>query len=160
MNKSILLILLAVAIGWSLPTLALAERKMTIRLLGAVAEGAPKRLTVDQIEEMPQMESLIYDPYLKKDIQYNGVCLTRFVETFASPKTTTVKISAIDEYVVSFDKKDLESEFYLLATRMDGKLMSRATSGPVKIVLKENDSDNLYVQKWIWMINRIEFLTD
>lgn len=154
------LIVLCLLMGQLLPFSAFAERAMTIRLVGATREAAPKRLTVAQLEKMPLVESEIFDPYLKKQVRYQGVCLTEFIKKFATSDTKNVRISAIDEYVIFFANDVAETDDFMLATRMDGELMSRAMSGPVKIVMKENDPDNHYVEKWIWMINRIEFLTN
>lgn len=142
------------------PFSALAERAMLISLKGATVAGAPQRISVEQLEEMPLVEKTIFDPYLKKIVHYRGVPLKEFVSRFARPETKTVRITAIDEYVVTFSNHDLETGAYLLATRMEGALMSRGMSGPVKVVMQTDDPENLYVDKWIWMINRIEFLTD
>ena len=142
------------------PLSAVAERPMLIRLIGTTVANAPSPISVSQLEKMPQVEKVIFDPYLKKTIRYRGVPLKELVARFARPETNTIRISAIDEYAVTFSREDLKSGAYLLATRKDGELMTRAMSGPVKIVLQTEDPDNLFVQKWIWMINRIEFLTD
>ena len=143
-----------------LPFSAGAERPLSITLAGATVADAPRSISVARLEEMPRVEKLIFDPYLKKAIHYSGVPLKEFVARFARPETNRVRISAIDEYVVSFTREDLQAGAYLLATRMDGALMTRGMGGPVKIVLQTEDPDNSFVQKWIWMINRIEFLTD
>ena len=139
---------------------ASAERPLLISLQGTLAADAPTHLSIAQLDEMPQIKKVIFDPFLDKTTHYRGVPLKEFVARFARPETKTIKVGAIDENAVTFFRQELETGGYLLATRMDGVLMTRAMGGPAKIVLQTEDPENHFVRKWICMINRIEFLAD
>lgn len=133
------------------------ERSLRIHLGGATLAGTPEYLTVDELERLPQRESRIYDPYMKEEILYRGVPLDELIARYASPETARVQIRAIDDYMAEFLRPEWKEDIFLLALRMNGERMGRAQSGPAKIVLQKKDPWNQHVQKWIWMIDRIDF---
>jgi hypothetical protein len=137
-----------------------AERPLRIRLLGATLPEVPKYVTVEDLEQLPGVQASIYDPYMKRTVLYSGVLLKDLVDRYASPRTARIRIRAIDEYKVEFSPDDWNNDHFILATRMAGKHIGIKESGPAKIVMQTKDPQNRYVPKWIWMINRIEFLTE
>ncbi len=137
------------------------ERQPWIRLLGKVNQEAPGSVRIAELDLLTQTEFETFDPYLKRTVHYRGVLLRELVSRYAEQGIGRVKLLAIDDYEIEFTPEEWRQKGFLLATRMNGKPMGIRDSGPAKIVMHYNpqdDQDRHYTPKWIWMVNRIEFL--
>lgn len=135
-----------------------------IVLSGNLLKAAPKTVSVEDLENLPQTEFAVVDPYLKKRVVYKGVLLKDLVAAYAKPDTTKIRLRAIDEYRAEFIREEWVRFDIMLATRMNGKHMGIRENGPARIVLPYDTAKDidktLYKPKWIWQVNRIEFLEE
>ena len=72
----------------------------------------------------------------------------------------TARFIAINEYEVSVEVEELFAYEIILATRMDGELLSRRTKGPVWLIYPMSDypelQDARFNARLIWQLERIE----
>ncbi|BCR06379.1 hypothetical protein DESUT3_34480 [Desulfuromonas versatilis] len=148
----------------SLPGLAGENsRPLKIKLRGALKADAPRTVTVADLDRLPQTEFDTFDPHQDRQVHYRGVLLRELAAAYGRPGAAGMELHAIDEYHVEFSRSEWETTDFLLATRMDGKTMNIRESGPAKVVLEyQAKGDNVpnYAPKWIWLVNRIEFLAE
>jgi hypothetical protein len=139
-----------------------SERARTIRIMGEVREGAPRSVTIADLEAMPLTEYSAEEPYQKKRFSFTGVLLREFVKEYGAPGVEKVQLKAIDEYVVDFSRDEWMRWDIMLATRQDGKHITVKQSGPVRIVLPFDDFEEVdrevYTPRWIWLVKSIEFI--
>ena len=140
------------------------KRLPSIDLAGNLLETAPETVTVEDLENLPQTEYAVVDPYFKKRVVYKGVLLKDLVAAYTKPDTQKIRLRAIDEYRAEFVKGEWIRFDIMLATRMNGKHMGIRENGPARIVLPYDTAKGidktLYKPKWIWQVNRIEFLEE
>lgn len=138
------------------------EREQRIKLQGSLLKNAPAFITVSDLEKLLTTEYEVHDPYLGSPVVYQGVLLREFVKAYGQPETVFLKIRAIDDYKAEFSKDEWHQWDIMLATRMAGKQMGLREKGPVKIVMPYDTAkemnQTLFNPKWIWQINRIEFI--
>lgn len=123
-------------------------------------EGTEK-LTVAMIEAVGLTDVRFEDPFAQKEMSYSGIWLQQFVQKFGRPGTSSVTFTAIDDYEVTFPKKEWEKNKILVVTRTAGKHINFEQKGPVRIVYPEYNEQNYdskeNMPKWIWMIKRANF---
>lgn len=138
------------------------KREQRIKLQGSVLKNTPPFITVSDLEKMSITEYEVHDPYLGSPVVYQGVLLREFVKAYGQKDTELLKIRAIDDYKAEFGKDEWRQWDIMLATRMAGKQMGLREKGPVKIVMPYDTAkgmnQTLFNPKWIWQINRIEFV--
>lgn len=132
-----------------------------IRFSGALAEGQSSTVTVKQIEQAGLQEFTVFNPYEEREEDYTGVFISDLVEMFGAEGVQSVRLTALDDYVIDINQEEWSNLRIVLATRVDGAYFGFETKGPMRIVFPDYDSDKLEHQellpKWIWMITRIEF---
>ncbi len=137
------------------------NRVAVIHLDGAVKNLTPGKVTVAELEKLPQTTYVTFNPYEKKRFTYTGVLLKDLVTAYAAPDCVALTVTARDEYQVTFFREEWLRWDILLATRTDGKTMSIRDSGPAKIVMPYDTVQNVdfdeYTPKWIWLIKSIHF---
>lgn len=152
-------------VGLEIPAVPLAlradRRLVSIRLTGQVAERTPQRITVEDLERLPQTEYTVRDPYTKRRTTFRGVLVRDFVKRYGRAEVGALRFRALDDFKAELDRSDWERWDVLLATRADGARMTIATNGPARIVFPYDRSSEInatiYNDKWIWQINRVAF---
>lgn len=137
-------------------------RLPAIHLHGNALAGKPRALGVDDIDALaPKTEWTIADPYRHEDARYSGVLLRDLVAAVA-PQAKKVRMLAVNDYVVVFEKKEWETQPILLATRDGDARMAVANKGPARIVYRQTHENELAMQvnapKWIWQVIDVEFI--
>lgn len=132
-----------------------------VKLLGNLKEGSVKSISAKELEKSMKTSTFtLYNPWEKRTESYEGVLINEFVAHFGNGTNEKLKLIAIDDYEVTFDKKMWLSERILLVTKVDGKYISIKEKGPMKIVFVDYDQGKkeyeLNLPLWMWMINKIE----
>jgi hypothetical protein len=142
-------------------TSASPERSIPMRLSGEVSKDAPRSITVDDLEKLPQTEYSVLDPYSKRQTTYRGVLVRDFVKKYGNQNATSLRIRAVDDFKADLSSEEWNKWDVLLATRTDGARMSIASNGPARIIFpydtRKDINPTIYNDKWIWQINRIAF---
>lgn len=133
----------------------------TIELAGNLNDNAPKSLDHTSLEPISKSTYKVYDPYDKTIFEYEGVLLDELVKIYAKDDTKAIRFSATDGYMIVINRTEWESELILLVIKRDGKLLRSREKGPARIVFPQYSPKNIdklaLFDKWIWMINRVEF---
>lgn len=137
------------------------DGKASVKLEGEVSTNVSKRPTVEEIESIGVTELEILDPFDSKTNRYKGIWLDQFAAHFAKPGVTHLTFIAIDEYEISFERKEWTNTRILLVTKVNDKYIDLEHKGPLRIIFPDfnpktdNSKENL--PKWIWMITRVQF---
>ncbi|MEN8189689.1 MAG: hypothetical protein ABFS19_07570 [Thermodesulfobacteriota bacterium] len=137
------------------------DEMLQITLKGAVAQEIAEQITAKDIEIVGTLDVELYDPFDKKKSLFTTVKLEEFVARFGKPGVTEVTFKAIDDYSLSFNKKDWTEERILIATQSGNKYMTLEKKGPIRILFpgwnRKNYSKKRSLPKWIWMITEVQF---
>lgn len=132
-----------------------------ITLQGKLKNGTSQQVSIKEIEQVGTHQFNVYNPYEKKKENYTGVLINDFVEAFGTPETTSIRLTAIDDYAVTITKDHWTKFRILLVTKTNGIYIDYSTRGPIRIVFPDYDKNNRiyepHLSKWAWMINQIEF---
>jgi hypothetical protein len=149
-------------LAWSMENTTSTQRELRIKLTGNLKKNTSQYITVADLEILPLIEYAVEDPYIGKRVVYIGLLLSEFVKQYGQPDTSKIRLRAIEDYKTEFTKDEWTKWKIMLATRADGNHMGLREKGPVKIVMPYDTAKDinptLYNPKWIWQINRIEFL--
>lgn len=90
--------------------------------------------------------------------RYDGI-LMRDLLNRVGARGKTITALALNDYSVDIPISDFESFDVLLATHMDGELLTPTDKGPFWIVYPRDQSSNLqdirYDYRWVWQLHRI-----
>ena len=139
-----------------------SDREKKIQLRGSALDSSYTFTTVSQLEKLTQSKFTIFNIYKKETINYRGILLKDFVNTFAKKSITKIIIEAIDGYKIVFEKKEWHDWDIMFALRENGKLLTTRMNGPMKVVIPYEKSigidETYFAPKWIWAIKKITFV--
>jgi hypothetical protein len=129
--------------------------------IGKANSGSTLRVDLATVERMGLVKYTVHDPWLDADHEFSGVLLADVLDTVgASAGATRMHFVAIDDYEVEISIADARKWPVLLATRMDGQLMSVEDKGPLRVVFPYDqfpEIDRLaYKDLWIWSLESLE----
>jgi hypothetical protein len=117
--------------------------------------------------DIPLLQSLgivkysVNDPYEKADIEYEGVLLETLFDQFGGAESTTMTITASDDYRQTISRVDAEKWPIMLALKADGNYAPSDHRGPSMIVYPYDQYPELeptaYDHLWVWQITSIAF---
>lgn len=165
---------------WSMPS-ALISRRFAIA--GAIAAGSTSvfadeagtaadgvLLRIDiatgsrsfdlaQLDALPQLTFRTSTPWTEGQITFSGPPLRIVLLHADVGELESFVAHALNRYVIEFDPEDIEEDYPIIATRMDGKPLSKRTLGPLW-VLYPYDLDSRYrtediYSHSIWQLVRI-----
>lgn len=133
-----------------------------IRLLGNMKEGMAQRISPRELEhELSFVSFYVYNPWEKKSDHYEGVLLDTFAKHFGGKDLNALRLIAIDDYEVRFEKDYFQRERILLVAKVNGEYISIKEKGPMRIIFVDYDKRKkeyeLNLPQWMWMITKIEF---
>jgi hypothetical protein len=138
---------------------AAADADTMIRLAGALADNARKRVSVGEIEAIGTVDVEAFNPYEKRSDTYTGVWMEDFAAHFGATDIKSLKTTAIDDYEITFDKAEWTELRILIATRVNGSYIDFDEKGPMRIVFPDYDEKleayQLNLPKWTWMITKV-----
>lgn len=132
-----------------------------IQVRGNALAGSARTLHVDDIDRLALLVSWkILDPYKQAENSYTGIHLKDLVGALA-PQATHVRMRAINDYVIVFERSEWQTLPILVATRDGDARMSVANKGPARIIFQQTRENERAMQahapKWIWQIVDVEF---
>jgi hypothetical protein len=140
---------------------AAPEGRPVLTITGRIAatndEGA-LRLDRAELDRLGLLAMSVNDPWAKQRVDLQGVWLRDLVD-LARPETgtTTLHLSALDDYQVDLDLTDVRDQSILLATRTgDGAELPVESGGPTRVVFADDLAQRYSPDLWIWNIETIE----
>jgi hypothetical protein len=124
------------------------------------ANGKTTSITLRQIEKLGVYRVVTPSPYEKGELTFEGVLFRDLLKFVGLEEVEEVTLRATDDYVQIVPREDWTAGPLLLATRQDGKLLTRRTQGPTRLVYPLNDyppfDTPVHKPRWIWLIKAIE----
>ncbi|RUV23416.1 MULTISPECIES: molybdopterin-dependent oxidoreductase [unclassified Mesorhizobium] len=117
-------------------------------------------VTLRQLEKLGLYRVTTTSPYEKGQLTFEGVLFRDVLKLVGLEGEDSVALRAVDEYVQIVPREDWTEGPLLLATRQDGKLLTRRTQGPTRLIypLKDYPAFDTPIRKprWVWLIKTLE----
>ncbi len=126
---------------------------------GQGANG-PVKITFDQaaLDALPQQTITTGTPWYEGKRSFSGPLLQALVEK-AGVKGQTLRVVALNDYAATLPYADLGQFGVVLASRIDGKLLSVRDKGPLFVMYPFDSSEALrqetYYARAVWQVDRI-----
>jgi hypothetical protein len=124
------------------------------------AEGRA-RFDLGLLDALPQTSFTTTTIWTSEPQEFAGVLLADFLEAIGA-KGTTLRMTAVNDYVIEVPVADAVPGGPILATRINGEVMSLRDKGPIWLVYPfdrnaDYQSEVIYARS-IWQLDRIEVL--
>lgn len=140
--------------GDPLPT---AAGEALFTLTGQVRSGRPVVVDRPLLAGLAQVELRTYEPWLRKDLTFRGVWLADLLAAAGAGPGAAVRVTALDDYVVTLSTADLREGGVLLATTDGaGAALPVEAGGPTRIVFRAGARAGSNADQWIWSLRTIE----
>lgn len=107
------------------------------------------------LRRMGLVELRVFEPWVKKDLTFHGVWLTDVLAVAGAPAGSSVRITALDDYVVELPAADLEGVL-LVTSDGAGRDLAVADGGPTRIVFRAGARAGENADRWIWSLRTID----
>ena len=137
---------------------ALGQEAMGLQVTVVPSQAAPLVLTLDELDELAQVEFETSTIWTDGILLFSGVPLTALLEHMDADGRV-VELVALNDYAITIPIDELEDTTPIVATRIDGEIMSVRDKGPFWVVYPY-DSDPKYrtdvvYARSIWQLNRL-----
>ncbi|MER9998576.1 molybdopterin-dependent oxidoreductase [Mesorhizobium sp. M0051] len=158
------LVILAVFVLGILPARALESIKLpeppdTVAF-NIQKNGESTPITLRQLEKLGLYRITTPSPFESGQLTFEGVLFSDVLKLIGLEGKDSVVLRAVDDYVQIIPREDWTDGPLLLATRQDGKLLTRRTQGPTRLVYPLNDYPSfdtpIRKPRWVWLIKAIE----
>jgi hypothetical protein len=99
-------------------------------------------------------------PWEEGQLTFEGVLVSDVVEYLGLGSAKALRIRALDDYTQDIPREDWVDRPLLLATRQDGKPLTRRTQGPARLVYPLAEYPDykaaVHDERWIWVIKSVE----
>ena len=157
--------LLALVFGALCGTSALAldapKGPVILTVKGAITKtnaGDTAEFDLAMLEALPGRKATMETPWTQGKVTFEGPLLSAVLEAVGSTGSL-LSVKALNDYAAEVPAEDAELAT-MLATRMDGKLMSIRDKGPLMLVYPFDKAPDLYNEKYfsrsVWQIKEIE----
>jgi hypothetical protein len=115
-------------------------------------------LDLNTLEMFGITEVKLYEPWVKKDLDFRGVWLEDVLEVAgAAPDAATVHLVAHDDYVVDLTMAEVKAGGVMIATRSgDGSAIPIDSGGPTRIVFANGVAAGSNPDLWIWSLKTVD----
>ncbi|WP_182422103.1 molybdopterin-dependent oxidoreductase [Aureimonas sp. ME7] len=144
---------------------ALSARRATanddiLRLTGSgMPGGMPVGLTLAALDALPRTSFRTSTPWHPGVVEFSGVSLRDCLRA-AGAQGQTLRLVALNDYVVEADLAELEAADALLATRQDGEPMPISDKGPIFLVFPFDARPALQHQSFysrsVWQLAEVQ----
>ncbi len=150
-------ILFALCWGWLLP--ATAQSEMALQVSTSGSKSDPVQFSLEDLDNMEQVTIETTTIWTDGDVTFSGVPLS-VVLASVEAEGTSVEMVALNDYKVVMPLDQVEDNAPIIATRMNGKVMSVRDKGPYWVVFPY-DADPKYQTETIyafsiWQLNRLK----
>lgn len=122
---------------------------------------SPTSFDLAALDAMPQIEFTTSTIWTDGDQVFSGVSLKGLLEAL-NLDGASVQMTALNDYAVTIDISDLTDAAPIVATRMNGDIMSVREKGPFWIVFPYDSDPKFQTERVfsqsIWQLNRLRVL--
>jgi hypothetical protein len=126
--------------------------------LSAANHGRPIALDLAGLGRLRQVEVHVYEPWVKKDVDFRGVWLQDLLAAAGvAAGATSLQITALDDYSVILSLADVRAGGILVATGDGaGAHIAIADGGPTRIVFLKGLPAGANADQWVWSLKTID----
>ncbi|MEP2783069.1 MAG: oxidoreductase [Pseudoruegeria sp.] len=140
---------------------ALGQDMMTLQVTAGSSNAVSTDLSIENLDALDQVEFETSTIWTDGISTYSGVSLKALLNHLGITGNT-IQMVALNDYAVAIPFADLNDDAPIVATRMDGKLMSVRDKGPYWVVYPY-DLDLKYqnetaYSRSIWQLNRLKVI--
>lgn len=149
--------------GTTLPqgtTLPVPEGRSILTMSGVERPNVGKGLEVDlaTFDRMPTVEATVYEPFLKRDVLFEGVLLSDLLEYAGVDPAGGMQVTALDDYRVDFSLTQLDEDRVLVATHAGGLAIEIPDGGPTRFIFLDGSNGlGSNTDNWVWSLADISF---
>lgn len=164
LRRTVLALAATLVLSSGTPTLALDAPKgdVILRVTGNVGkpnDGASASFDLAMLDALAGRKASMETPWTKGKTEFQGPLLRAILEA-AGADGKMVKVKAINDYASEVPMEDTKDFDTILATRMNGELMSIRDKGPLFMIYPFDTHPELYNEKYfsrsVWQIMEIE----
>lgn len=163
-RRSVLKAFGAMPMAWLAGVSVTSAAAPILTLRGGFAKaGADGSVACDlaSLDALPQTAFETTTPWHKGAVRFSGVSLKDYLAAFGAIPTT-IRLVALNDYVVDADVAELLAGEALLATRQDGETMPVSDKGPVFLVFPFDSRSELqhqtYYSRAVWQLTEIDIV--
>lgn len=157
----------AAALATALPAVHAADLdrphgKVVLTVAGAITTtngDGVARFDMAMLDALPQRVTATNTPWTKEKTRFSGPLVTALLDRVGA-KGATLKITALNDYMVEVPVADFQKWPVILATRKDGERMSVRDKGPIFVIYPFDEDPSLYNEKYftrsVWQVKTIE----
>lgn len=119
--------------------------------------GDDVQLDLGGIESLGLTTVTLHEPFLNVELEMTGVPVDDLLAAAGIDHDAPLTWTALDDYQVHFNRREVGAENALLATRIDGTPIEIADGGPIRVVF--TDPEGMLgrdTNQWIWNLYQIE----
>jgi hypothetical protein len=134
--------------------------KPVLTLSGVDRPNVDKHMELDlaALASMPTVEVTVFEPFLKRDILFEGVLLSDVLAYAGVDPAADMRVTALDDYRVDFSLDLLAEDRVLVATRMDGRAIEIPDGGPTRFIfLDASGGPGAITDNWVWSLAEMAF---
>ena len=142
--------------------LAVPRGEVVLTVTGRITEtnaGAAATFDMAMLEALPGRATETETPWTKGKVKFEGPLGAALLDQLGATGTT-LKITALNDYVVEVPMEDFRKWPVILATRKDGKPMPVRDKGPIFVIYPFDLDRSLYNEKIFsrsaWQVKSIE----
>jgi hypothetical protein len=140
------------------------EGAVVLTVTGAIANGQSEGTAAFDLKALEALEGrsgTMETPWTPGKVTFSGPLL-RAVLAAVGAHGKTIRLVALNDYAADIPVEDATEFATILATRMDGKLMSVRDKGPVFLIYPFDQNPALYNEKYfsrsVWQIKELKVL--
>jgi hypothetical protein len=108
------------------------------------------------LEEMPLIQYEVLEPFVEKNMTFEGVPITDLMEIAGADKEASeLHVTALDDYEFTIPLEEIRGTKVLLATKSEGEHMTVADGGPTRIVFPPDSQFGKNPNAWVWSVETI-----
>jgi hypothetical protein len=138
-------------------TAAAATAEVALTVLSPSGE---RQLSVAEIESLGLRRVTTRSPWEAGTLTFEGVLLRDLLRHLGLERADSLTVTASDDYTQVIPNEDWANWPLLVATRQDGKPLTRRTQGPTRLVYPLSDHPELdspvHKPRWVWAISSME----
>lgn len=137
------------------PVLAVTGNTAKVNAAGGVL------FDMEMLEALPQIERTIETPWTNEATAFSGPRLSSVLEAAGATGRVLI-VKALNDYSAEVPIEDALTLDTILATRMNGKLMSVREKGPLFLIYPFDTHPELFNEKYfsrsVWQIREVEVI--
>lgn len=130
----------------------------SIKLAGS---GSAWEIPIAEIERLPMVQLRTRTLTDDQEVDFQGVLLADLLKHVGAAAAERITVRAEDYYSAVIPQSDWIRFPVLLATRVDGRPLSRRDRGPAKIIYPIGDHPELaeppYANRGVWLVSEINW---